>query len=353
MKIFPVTALTLLALSHAAAQAPTAQQLSRLRLRDGFTLVYQVTVRDVRTPALRAEDVTDQQAGIAKAVAEGHLAKSMRDSYEKQALDLGRPRPVEQFSITLSARDDKLLYLSTRGATDKKRDTRTAIVLDAEKEYEADDKTSAIINNDGWRNAPVYAGENVDRLTFCPLPGVGLPGVDLIRSPLPVGKTSDGHYLFAGQLPRLNLLDGDTPYKPGTVEAALSQGRFKVISLTVGSTALPQQEWKIAASQLFQGHWVAVQMRLTGYQETPADASETPASDLPTYTADYRLVEARERSLDASAFDVGSYLADGASVFDNSTGSTFTFAYETQGGTLKEQEAKALKKESEKGRPTP
>ena len=353
MKVLPAVALTFLALSSAAAQAPTAQQLSRLRLHDGFTLVYQVTVRDVRTPGLRAKDAADQQTGIGKMIAAGQIAKSMRDYYEKQALELGALRPVEQFSITLSGRDDKLLYLSTRGATDKKRDTKTAIVLDAEKEYEVDGKTSAMINNDGWRNAPMYAGENVDRLAFCPLPGVGLPGVDLIRSPLSAGTASDGRYLFAGQLPRLNLLDGDTPYKSGSLEAALSQGRLKVITLTVGSPALPQQVCQIRTSQLFQGHWVGTQMRLTGYQKALADASETLSSDLPTYTADYRLVEAQEKSLAAPAFDAGSYLAPGARVFDDSTGSTFAFTYDARGGTLKEQEAKALKKESEKGRPIP
>lgn len=339
--------------SAASAQSPTPQQLLNLRLHDGFTLTYQVTVRDIRTPALREKDKTEQQAGVAKEEAAGRIAPSMRDYFEKQALQLGLMTPVEHFTIMLSARDGKLLYLSNRSARDQRNGTRSAIVLEGDKEYEAADATGAIINNDGWRNAPTYAGENVDRLAFCPLPGVGLPGVDLIQSPMPPSGLPNGHFLYAGLVPRLNLIDGETPYKAGRIETVRDQGRLKVVRLSVGTPSVPQQVWQMTAFRLFQDHWLATKMQWTEYEASFADGTEKLTSDLPTATADYRLVEARPAALDASAFEIGTYVRNKASVSDNSTGTTLTFAYDKNGGTLKEQAEAAHKKESQKDLKTP
>ncbi len=354
MKPFPLAVLLSLTLTaSAAAQTPTTQQLSELRLHDGFTLTYKVTVRDIRTPALRQKDVADQQKGIADAVAAGHMTKEDAARYEKDAPTLTQARPDEHFTITLSARDGKLLYLSNRSARDQKNGTRSAIVLDGDKEYEADGPEAAMINSDGWQNAPVYADENADRLAFCPLSGVGLPGVSLIQSPQPPSRRPNGHFLFVGLVPRLNLMNGATPYKAGSVEATLNQGRFQVVALTVGTAAVPQQTWQMTGFRLFQDHWLAARMHWTEYEASFAETGEKFVSDLPTAMADYQLVEARPSALDASAFEIGTYLRNAASVSDNSVGSTVTFAYDTHGGTLAEQAEAVRKKELQKDLPTP
>ncbi len=316
--------------TSAGPPLPTAAQLSRLRLGDGFTLVYQVTARDLRPPDLRAKEMAEARQATGEALAAGRLPKQMADYYEVQNEALGRPRPEERFTITLSARDGQLLYLSTRGATPGKQVTRQAILLDADKEYEANGKTSAMINDDGWRSAPVYRSENVDRLAFCPLPGVGLPGVDLIQSPVRAGGAADGHVRFTGRVPRLNLIDGDTPYRAGVLEAVLFQGRLKVVSLTVGPPAAPEQSWRITASRLVQDHWLGSGMRMTTYE-----------AGTPTSEAEYQLVEARATALETPAFDMETYLDKGASVFDGSTGSSINFTYDPQEGSLKDQAAKA------------
>jgi hypothetical protein len=174
----------------------------------------------------------------------------------------------------------------------------------------------------------------VDRLVFCPLPGVGLPGVDLIQSPIRAGVTSGGHIRFTGLVPRINLISGgDSPYKPGELEAMLSQGRLKVVSLTVGSAAAPEQAWRMTAFRLVQGHWVGTRMRMAAFE-----------SATPTYRADYHLAEARDASLDAPAFDVNTYLAKGASVSDSSDGNTVFFTYDPQAGSLAEQARRARAK---------
>lgn len=316
--------------TFAGPSLPTAAQLSRLRLGDGFTLVYRVTARDLRPPDLRAKEMAEARQATGEALAAGRIPKQMAGYYEVQNEALGKPRPDERFTVTLSARDGRLLYLSTRGAKPGKQVTRQAIILDAEREYEANGKTSAMINNDGWRNAPVYQSENVDRLAFCPLPGVGMPGVDLMQAPVRAGATPGGHVRFTGRVPRLNLIDGDTPYKAGALEAVLSQGRLKVLSLTVGPTATPEQAWHIATFRLVQDHWVGSAMRMTTYE-----------AGTPTSEAEYQLLEARAAAQDASAFDMETYLDKGASVFDDSTGNSINFTYDPQDGSLKEQAAKA------------
>ena len=338
-------ALVLACAATAGPPAPTAVQLSRMRLGDGFTLVYRVTAHDLRPQSLRERQVAEARQATGEALAAGRLPKNMAGYYERQNAALARLRPDEHFTITLSARAGRLLYLSTRGSKSgkegiKKDGTTEAIILDGDKEYGAIGTTAAEINNDAWRTAPVYRGENVDRLAFCPLPGVGLPGVDLIQSPVRAGATPDGHTRFTGLVPRLNLMDGDSPYRAGAVEAVLRQGRLRVVSLTVGPPGAPEQAWKITAFRLVQGHWVGTAMQMTSFE------AGTPVSE-----ADYQLLDMRPASLDAEAFDLDTYLTRGASVFDASTGNSFSFKYNPDDGSLKEQAvaARAEKKDA----PTP
>ena len=151
-----------------AAQTPGPVPLAVPRLHDGFTLTYTVTVRDVRSAALRLKNVADQRKGIAEELASGLMTPQQAAGFETQAASLGDHRPDEHFDITLSARDGKLLYLSTRGGRYLKEKIKDAILLDGDKAYEAVGSEAVSIENDAWRSAPVYRGENVDRLGFLP-----------------------------------------------------------------------------------------------------------------------------------------------------------------------------------------
>jgi hypothetical protein len=339
--------------ASADAQFPTVQQLSDLRLHDGFTLIYQVTVRDVRTAALRASDVGDARAGNAKEVLRQHYSKSVADQMEVQAAFLGRLRQDEHFTVTLSARDGKLLYLSTRGGARLKDGSTQAIILDGEKEYEANDPMSAMINNDTWQTAPVYRDENVDRLAFYPLPGVGLPGVDSIQQPIRAGVTADGHAHFRGLVPLINIVGADPPYKIGEVDSVSMGGHLRIVSLLVGAPAVPLEHWKISTFRLFQEHWIGTQMQMIQYQGASAFDTDVITSNLPTCVADYVLTEARPAALNASAFAAETYLAKGARVFDDSTGNSVLFTYDPNVGSLKEQDQTERKKVSENTHQTP
>lgn len=278
MKLFSAAFLLLLALSSAvsAQTVPaktasvlslTPQQLSNLRLHDGFTLTYQGTLRDVRTAALRKRQVVDQQNGIKKRVAEGHMTASQAQMYQTQALTLGLLQAEEHFTITLSARDGKLLYLSTRNRVKLKDGSSQAIVLDGPLEYES--------------VCPAW-------IWFC----------------------------------RRSV-----------------RGRLPMVTLTFGAEC---RCW--SALRLFQDHWIAAQMQMTEYEGTFAAEEEPLPSNLPLYVNTYTLLEAKPEALASTAFEIGTYLRDEASVADASTGRTIFFAYDRQGGTLKEQAEAAAKK---------
>ncbi len=335
------------------ALSPTPQQLSDLRLHDGFTLKYQVTVQDVRTAVLREQQVVDQQNGIKKRVAEGHMTPSQAEMYQTQALTLGKHQADEHFTITLSAWDGKLLYLSTRNGTKLNDGSGQAIVLDGALEYEADGPMNGMINADGWKSAPVYSGENVDRLAFCPLPGVGLPGVDLVQQPIRAGTTPDGHTHFRGRVPLLNVGGTDPVYKIGEIDTVSVGGHLRVVSLLVGAPAVPLEDWKMSGFRLFQDHWIAAQMQMTEYEGALASDEEPLPSNLPLYVNTYTLLEAKPEARESAAFGIETYLTKGADVFDTIGNNSRSFIYEPLGGTVKEQAEASAKKESEKDLKTP
>ncbi len=290
-----------------AVQSRLTRQLSNLRLRNDFTLVYRVTVRDRRTAEILARD---------------------GDS---------KPNPVEQFTNTLSSHAGKLLYLSTSGVRNHRENTTSAFLLDTDREYEAGARDAGMINADGPDNGGTYRDENVDRLPYCPLPGVGLPGMDLIQSPVLAAKAADGRARFTGRVPRINIV-GEEPYKVGWIEAVSSQGHLKILSLVVGPQSVPRQTWNFTEFRLFQGQWIGSAMEAaTYYKAIPVADGRTAA--LPSFTFSYQLLEARETSLDAHAFEIGTYFSKGASICDTADG--MTFAFDPQAGTLKEQAERA------------
>ncbi len=152
---FPAAFLLPLVLAASAAGdvQPMVRQLMQMRLVGGFTLVYRVTVQDLRPPAFRAKEAADQEQGVEREIASGRIAKSMAGYFKKQAEDLAQPRPTENFSLTLSAEGGRLLSMSTRSARDQKEGMKTAILLDGDKEYGLYG-SSAEIENDGWRRHP-------------------------------------------------------------------------------------------------------------------------------------------------------------------------------------------------------
>ncbi len=344
MKNLFAVALIVISATPAVAQPPTALQLAHLRLQGGFTLKYLVTVQDVRTPARRVAEMATQRQGIAQAVRDGHMTQAQADqNLADSERAFAAQRPIERFLVTLSGRDGRLLYLSTRGSTIEEPVVKKVVILDGDKAYEADGRDAASVYQDGWRSAPVYRDQNVDRLDFCPLPGVALPGVDLIQSPRRVGTTPGGLTRFSGLVPRLNLMDGDTPYVAGEIEATASAGRLKVISVTVGPQTSVYQKWVVTGDTLFQGHWVGSRMRMTEFDDGfgPSPTTGGDAADTPLGVVDYQLMTASNQPQEASAFALGTYVNAGVSVFADARRGSFSFPYRAGGGSLEQQADRA------------
>lgn len=260
------------------------------------------------------------------------------EMYQKQALTLGLHRPDEHFTVTLSARDGKLLYLSTRGRMKLKDGSSQAIVLDGALEYEADGPMNGMINS----------GENVDRLAFCPLPGVGMPGVDLVQQPVRAGTTADGHTHFRGRVPLLNVGGTDPVYKVGEIDTVSVGGHLRVVSLLVGAPAVPLEAWKMTGFRLFQDHWIAAQMQMSECEAVLASDEEPLPSNLPTSVSTYALLEAKPEARESAAFGIETYLSKGADVFDTTGSSSPTIIYDPSAGTVKEQAEANAKKDLQK-----
>ncbi len=285
-----------------AAPTPSAAEVAGLRLTSPFTLVYAVTVQDVRAPTLR-------------------LAQSgTRD-----------PMPDNNSLITVSARDGRLLYRTARGKV---------VILDGQCAYEGggDGKMGSVWADQGWVGK-AYHNENVDRLPFLPLPGVGLPGVALIQSPVLLKLIGAGQVRFTGRVPRLNFI-GDGTYFPGTIDVVRVGGRLRTVSLTVRSDIV-NEAWTFGAYRQFQGHWVATRMRM---RQSEGDA--------PTFVSTYTLVKAVPAAPDAAQFDLRTYLVKGANVFDM-TGirGSVNYVYDPQAGDLQAQADRARLAQAAQGQP--
>ena len=247
------------------------------------------------------------------------------------------PRPDERFFVTLSGRDGRLLYRnnknprSSAGSTWAQARTDKVILLDADKEYEAGAPGFAAIYADGPRDGAPYRDENVDRLAYCPLVGVALPGMDLIQSPVYIGS-DDGRVRFTGLVPRLNIV-GESPYKAGEIQASLFQGRLRVLSLVIGTGDAPEQKWDVSAFRLLQGHWVGSRMRLASYYPYSSVPGREPVSKV-AFISNYELVRVRNAALETRAFDIGTYLVPGARVVDIDGQ---PFRYDPRAGSLQEQ----------------
>ena len=314
-----------------------------MRLQGGFTLRYLVTVQDLRSPATRAAEMEEERQGIDRAVREGHIAADQKDRYLADATRFyGQSRPIERFLIMLASRDGTLLYKSTRGSRIEEPTVRQVVILDGADAYEADGTTAAAVYADGGETAG-YQDQNVDRLAFCPLPGVGLPGVDLMRSPKFLATEPDGDTRFSVYTPLLNLsTGGETPYKAGEAVVMTTQGRLKVVSLVVGTQAMPSQTILFDRYRLFQGHWIAGHIQMTSFE----DAGDKSLPDLPTTESDFQIQGVSGTPPSPVDFDIATYLVKGARVADDATGNSVFFTFDPEQGSFRRQDDQARAQKS-------
>ena len=318
------------------APLPTLAQVQSLRLRDGFTLTYTVTETDVRSAALKAARAASIRADYARMVGAGTCTQAQADSMVRMIEGGERaPHPPKHYQVTLSASAGRLLCISRQTAgRDYAADINgkasplppdTEVVLyDGRRTYDYSSQSARMTLDDGWRG-----------MRFVLLPGVGLPGLPLVRptqdTPQAVAAAPPDGGLACDVLETRQFIPGrpDPLYQWGKVYTDGSGGAVRVTrAVTVDGSGRPYQEWVYAQPAPFQGLPLARRVHSVE-NEMLADGTPSPAR-----TVDFVVGAATDAPLPATQFDIRSHLPAGAAIYENSA---YHFRYDPAGGDLETQ----------------
>lgn len=277
--------------------SPLQRQLAQLQLQDGFTLTYKLVRRDVSTQEMRDMDhvqnrrqFEEQRRGwedmvrrgqMTRHEADGKIATSPGAAPAQQKQELPQER-----RITLSARDGRLLlwtqgfFVWTGGPPTRQG---FAQVYDGRNTFEYSSSSQGATIRPGWQLWTAFP---------CPLPGIGMPLVPIIRTPAAEAAPSADVLIVSGEIPddlpdmAVARKSTGVSFSPGELRAVTQNGRVMVLSLTMGAKGQPQSRWDFTEHKLFQGLWIASRMRWTLF-----DIGQ------PAFICDYTLQDAAAKPL--------------------------------------------------------
>ncbi len=244
---------------------------------------------------------------------------------QKQALP-------QESRITLSARDGRLLlwgqgvFVSTGGPPTRQG---FAQVYDGRNTFEYSSSSQGATIRPGWQLWTAFP---------CPLPGIGMPLVPIIRTPAAEAAPSADVLIVSGEIPddlpdmAVARKSTGVSFSPGELRAVTQNGRVMVLNLTMGAKGQPQSRWDFTEHKLFQGLWIASRMRWTLFN---ANAGQ------PAFICDYTLQDATAKPLGVKQFDGTYWLKAGALVKIYGPHEVVSFAYDPRGGGLEEQGERA------------
>ena len=257
-------AILLLLTPHVAEANIHAAQLQQVSLPASFTLVYEMTDRDISSSEQRDAAADSVRKGYEWMVAHGSMTQQQAEWSITHILpNIRAPRPAVTYIVTLSARDGKLFCRRQN----RNKSNNKAGVLNEMLIY--DGKQSFIMQN---RRMEVTPGFAITSVAPCPIPAASIPFVPLIKNPVAVGA-STGLETFTGDVPCLdgNATSGISPpdilFEPGEVRLTTAGGRAKILEIKTIKGGKVSTRWQYTNSRLFNSHWIATDMTWTSYQD--------------------------------------------------------------------------------------
>jgi hypothetical protein len=270
--------------------AQKADQLRTLHLPQDFTLSYRAVQRPTTSERTKALYLSAQRANYNLTVKSGQMSQDNADQQiQRIAARLKRPSSPAESTVILSSMAGNL-FIEIDHPNGKDRlfyDGKFTFYMNV---------GSPILN--------IKDGLLLSAIDPVPLPGVGLPSLELIRSPTQVV----GHLgRFTGDVPVLNSA-GANVYAPGQVDTVLQDGLPKVTKLVIGSPENPNFKWDYLKHEVRGNLMLASQIRSSMYLGEPGLEAWR--------TCDYSLIKYSDSPLDTGNFDVTQWIiADQPIVF--------------------------------------
>lgn len=274
---------------------PPVRGAENLQLRGNFTLRYAVTITNDKTTQAQFREYQQLRADYAGLLKKDPYYQPVpAEFYAPFSYFLSRRPRIRHVILTVSSQNGQLLLLSEEGG-------HTFALV-----YNGRNGTQLFSDGHAGRVEP---GLQFAEMTNCPLPGVGIPYVPLIKDATLV-NSSQGIQTWNVMTPSENgeVEQGKPYFISGFAHAVRVGATWKVLDVDTSD-----QRFQFLQHMRFQGQWIASHMTLTQYKVSvkpgvilnfaspEAAQAFLVAHRTPTSTCDYRLLSAHAAPLDLSA----------------------------------------------------
>ena len=306
--------------SHLSVQPDLSQKIDLLNLSQPFTLTFRQTSRDVRDLDQKTKQFKEQQNNYSIMVEKGQLTRQEADQILSGMTPSSSPSTPYVTTVTLSARDGKLLY-HCQG--EHPRDNIT-IITNGNRVFQYMEMNHQAEIFTGLRFSPISGP--------CPLPGVGVPFLPLFRGqaipglkPSPTRSAKDSESLLG------DVLDFPLSYKvltfsPGVANVSFQKGRPQLTSVAIVVRGETENKWVFSDYHPFEGLSIASNTLWSQYEYGK------PANDFR-----FTLLSANAQALAPGNFQEETWLPRGAVIIDHTGPTQVGFDYDPNEGDLKRQ----------------
>ena len=308
----------------AAAEAALAS-LNTLQLSQPFTLKYTAVTKDVSTPAMWAVETNMVKHSYEVMAERGDITQAVAEQQIKiRGAGKTAQTPLSPFDVTLSFDGSRLFYQKT-----EPEKHLLTVIYDGKKTY----RYEAYSYEHSGHSMTVYPGLKFGEMFSCPIPGVGLPQVPLLRDSSALASQG---LLVKGDVLSTGVGGDPLYYKRGAIALTNKNGNKEVAAMTLFyfERNFPEERWEFPAHRPFQKIPIASEIRYTRYapaESTPVDAPNTKPWP-PEWITEYHLQSASDAPVDAGEFDPTHLMAPGDHVYDNTVQGSSAYRWKAGGG---------------------